>query len=381
MEFTLQKTLTFLVFIGIGLLLKFKFKEKEELSGIKKIILNLALPATIFIALIGIEINAGLLLLPFLALALNFILFFAFPLLLPFLGIQKGTANYRTARILVPSLAPGLSCFPFILEFLGEDYLAQAAMADLGNKVFVLIILYLVAMRWHYSLRSTEVRTNAAKLKSLFIAMISEPVNLFIGTALILLAVGLNLDSLPFVISDTLKRLSLLMTPLVLLFIGLAVKIKRKQFAQLLSMLLLRAGAVVLISTLFIAVAGITIQKEILLILAFGLSACSFWPFAHIAVVDGQEKNVPLSEKTFNGTFAVNILALSFPLSTILILGILSSGDILSSVPVLFGLAFTLIALGCLPLMIQRLYASRLTLKEKKQSRESVYEIPSTERA
>ncbi|WP_257212809.1 hypothetical protein [Maribacter sp. 4U21] len=174
MDLTLQKTITFVLFIGIGILLKLKFKSKEELTGIKKIILNLALPATIFLALIGVKIDSALLSLPFLALMLNMILFLVFPYLIPLTGIAKNSPQYRTARLLVPSLAPGLSCFPFVIEFLGDDYLAKAAMADLGNKVFVLIILYLVAMNWYYRKRAVKTTSNTKKIKSLVLAMISE---------------------------------------------------------------------------------------------------------------------------------------------------------------------------------------------------------------
>jgi len=53
----IQKTIVFLFFIFIGVLLKVKFKSKEEITGIKKVILNLALPATIFIALLGVRWN------------------------------------------------------------------------------------------------------------------------------------------------------------------------------------------------------------------------------------------------------------------------------------------------------------------------------------
>ena len=360
MEITLQKTFTFILFIGIGLLLKLKFDGKNEISGIKKIILNLALPATIFIALLGIKIDASLLLLPVMALALNGILFFGFPLLLPLLGIYRNSPKYRTAKMLIPSLAPGLSCFPFILEFLGDGYLAKAAMADLGNKVFVLMILYLVAMNWHYKLQSQVVRSQASKLKSLFIAMISEPVNLFIAAALILLGFGLNIDSLPFVISDTLLRLSTLMTPLVLLFIGLAVKIRRKQFTQILSILLLRAGVVVLACTAFIYIFNITVQNDILLMLAFGLSACSFWPFAHISAVGSQEEDLADGQKTFDGTFSINILALSFPLSTALILGVLSSGNTFYGILPLFILAGALLFLGFIPVIFLKAQEFRL---------------------
>ncbi|MDC6388012.1 permease [Maribacter sp. PR1] len=378
MDYTLQKTFTFLLFIGIGLLLKYKFKSKEELTGIKKIILNLALPATIFIALIGVKIDAALLSLPILALGLNVVLFLLFPYLMPLTGIKKGTPEYRTARLLVPSLAPGLSCFPFILEFLGEEYLAKAAMADLGNKVFVLIILYLVAMNWYYSKRAITNQSRASKLKSLTMAMISEPVNIFIVIALILVFFGFKMESLPFIISDTLTRLSVIMTPLVLLFIGLAVKIKKQQIFKIFSLLFLRAGFVSVVSGIFIIVANITIQKDILVLLSFGLSACSFWPFSHIAVVGSQEMDIRKKQKTFNATFGVNILALSFPLSTILILGILSSGALFSNgySVLLLGITFSL--LGIVPYLLKKVFKIRRKAYRQK-SNWIIYRTSSTE--
>ena len=346
MDVGIQKTIVFLFFIFIGFLLKVKFKSKEEITGIKKVILNLALPATIFIALLGINVELHLLILPLLALGLNLLLFFAMPLILPLMGIGKGTSEYRTAKLLVPSLAPGLSSFPFILEFLGDEYLAKAAMSDLGNKVFVLFFLYLVAMNWHYSLQSNEKRNGGAKLKPLIKAMVSEPVNGFIGAALVFLAFGVSMNSLPFFLSETLEKLSLIMTPLVLLFIGLAVKIKRKQFFQIFSLLCTRAGLVLLISGIFVTVAGIEARNEILLTMAFGLSACSFWPYAHIAAVDSMEMDKKSKKKTFSSDFGVAILALSFPLSTILILATLNSGSFFVNPFNIFMMAIVLLAVG-----------------------------------
>jgi len=346
MEMGFEKTLVFLLFIFIGVLLKVKFTSQEEIRGIKKIILNLALPATIFIALLGIEIEAGLLLLPVLALGLNLLLFLAAPLLLPLVGVQKNTPTYRTARILIPSLAPGLSCFPFVLEFLGEDYLAKAAMADLGNKVFVLIVLYLIAMRWYYGRSDATHASGKSKIVSLLKTLVTEPVNLFIGLALVLLLFGIHMDAMPFVLSETLSKLSLMMTPLVLLFIGLAVKIKKKQFFQIFSLLTFRAGIVFFLVGLFIAVSGVGSVNEILLMLAFGLSACSFWPYSHISLVDGLEAEK--KTKTFDSAFAIAILALSFPLSTALILGVLNSGELFGSALPIFMTGLFLFALGLL---------------------------------
>ena len=346
MDIGIQKTIVFLFFIFIGVLLKVKFKSKEEISGIKKIILNLALPATIFIALLGVKVELHLLILPLLALGLNLLLFFSMPVILPLMGIGKGTSEYRTAKLLVPSLAPGLSSFPFILEFLGEEYLAKAAMSDLGNKVFVLFFLYLVAMNWHYGLQLDKKKNGGTKLKPLIKAMVSEPVNVFIAAALVLLAFGLHMDSLPFFLSETLEKLSLIMTPLVLLFIGLAVKIKRKQFFQIFSLLCTRAGLVLLITGIFVTIAGIEARNEILLTMAFGLSACSFWPYAHIAAVDSLEMDKKSKRRTFSGDFGVAILALSFPLSTMLILATLNSGSFFVNPVNIFMVAVALLGIG-----------------------------------
>lgn len=304
------------------------------------------LPATIFIALLGVKVELHLLILPLLALGLNLLLFFAMPLILPLMGIGKGTSEFRTAKLLVPSLAPGLSSFPFILEFLGEEYLAKAAMSDLGNKVFVLFFLYLVAMNWHYNLQSTQKKNGGTKLKPLIKAMVSEPVNIFIGAALVLLVFGVSMNSLPFFLSETLEKLSLIMTPLVLLFIGLAVKIKRKQFFQIFSLLCIRAGLVLLISGIFMTVTGIEARNEILLTIAFGLSACSFWPYAHIAAVDSMEMDKKSKNKTFSSDFGVAILALSFPLSTILILATLNSGSFFMNPLNIFMMGVVLITVG-----------------------------------
>ncbi|EIJ38049.1 hypothetical protein JoomaDRAFT_1028 [Galbibacter orientalis DSM 19592] len=348
MEFALQKTISLLLFILIGFLLKLKFKSPEEVTGLKKIILNLALPATIFIALLKVNISMALISLPFLAILLNVVLYFITGLMLPLVGIEKNTAIGRTSRLLIPSLAPGLSSFPFILEFLGDDYLAKAAMADLGNKVFVLVVLYIIAMKWYYQNNQDVVGVigNSRKIKNLFISILKEPVNIFIFAALLFVVFGVNLTMLPSFFKDTFSRLSIIMTPLVLIYIGLAFKIKRMQFVQIFSLLMLRAGVIlVLIASLAMLFGGIN-GSTILLIVSFALSACSFWPFAHISLIDSSEKNKNTNAKTFDSNFAIGVLALSLPISTLLILCILSAGNTFSDVFNLLILGLTCCFLG-----------------------------------
>ena len=343
----LVKAISFITFIGIGLLFKRKFKSKEEVDGLKKIILYLALPATIFIALLKIHIDFEFLMLPFLALAFNVFLFILGPMLLNVVGVSVPSER-NSAKLLIASLAPGLSCFPFILEFLGDSYLAKAAMADLGNKFFVLFILYLLAMRWYYAKQKIDQGSLKTKMYALAKAMLLEPINIIIILALILVSFGIGLVNLPLFLQDNLDRLSMIMTPLVLLFIGLAVKIKGKQCFQILSLLLLRAGIAVLAISGLSYLSGVTMQEDLLWMMAFGLSACSFWPFAHISIVASKEIDVPTNNKTFDPDFALTILAISLPLSVLLILGVLTFGDVFMDLKNSVILGATLIGLALL---------------------------------
>ena len=318
------------------MILKTKIKSQDHLKGLKVLILSVALPATIFAALLNVKADAGLLLLPVLGLLINVVLLISFHFSLK--GISSITNDRRrTLLMLMPSLAPGLSCFPFIAEYLGSEALAMAALADVGNKVFVLIILYLVAMNWYY--RRPEVESNAkeSRLKELVLSLIKEPINIVIVVALVLLAFGINMEALPGTVSSLILRLSTIMAPLVLLFIGMAVKIRKNDFGLILRMLSLRAGIAFLLSSVLIMVIPDLSSVMILLMLVFAQSSASFWPFAHISLVNELEKEQ--SSKTFDNDLALSILALSLPFSTFVILGVLSFPVIAASAiyPALIG--------------------------------------------
>ena len=77
MNIALQKTLGMLLLILVGLFLQKKIISKEGLSGTKVLILSVALPATIFVALLKIQLDISLLILPVLALTFNLIMFAA----------------------------------------------------------------------------------------------------------------------------------------------------------------------------------------------------------------------------------------------------------------------------------------------------------------
>ncbi|WP_116108698.1 permease [Lewinella sp. IMCC34191] len=334
----LQKTLAFLLLILAGYLLQRKLNKKDELKGVKVLILSIILPATIFVALLRVEVSRSMLLLPILALVLNAALYFASVYVLPKLGFAKDSPQLRTMLLLVPSLAPGLSAFPFILEYLGDGELALAALADVGNKVFVLVILYLVAMNWYYRQRGeqAEVPNRRGKMKELGMALLAEPVNMVILLAVAMISFGFDLSSLPLFVGDTVDRLASLMTPIVLLFIGMAVNFQKNEMALILRVLCYRSGLALVLSGLLILTMGLS-GPLALLTVVFAQCAVSFWPFAHMSAVEVlRQEDTP---QVFDLDLGLNVLAFSLPFSTVVILSVLSFGEWFSSPTVLFPAA------------------------------------------
>ncbi|WP_158975433.1 permease [Cellulophaga sp. L1A9] len=349
MNIAFQKTLELLLIIGVGFLLQKKV-AKSDLKGIKVLILSVALPAVIFVALLKIKLESSLLIFPVLALVFNLLMLFASKYYLSKTLPSGDNARKRTIMMLLPSLAPGLSCFPFIAVYLGDDYLALAALADVGNKIFVLILLYMLAMHW-YNLRSIKDAKASMKnkLKGLVISLINEPINLVMIAALILLALGLNLSSLPSFLGNTITSLSTIMAPLVLLFIGMAVRINASEFSLILKLLARRAGITFLLSALFVFLFPALGASMILFLIVFPQSSCSFWPFAHMSAIAGLEEKDKQTKPTFDIDFAVNVLACSLPFSTLLIIGVFSFSEFFIHPMIILISGITLLVLSYIP--------------------------------
>ncbi len=365
MSIALQKTLSLLLLIVIGLLLQKKLLKEDQKKGIKTIILDIALPAMIFVALLKIEINPDLLILPVLALVFNIAMTILSRYTMPLFGAEPNTPAMRTLMLLLPSLAPGLTCFPFVAEYLGDDVLAWAALADIGNKLFVLIIAYLLAMSWYYKNHQMAARSNGQKIKELFLAMLREPINIVIFGAIILLSFGINLESMPLFLSEAILMMKNMMTPLVLLFIGIAVILKWDQLRMITSLLVFRAGFTFLLSGVFIWIVPLPSEAAVLLAVVFPQSAVSFWPFAHMSAIRTMEVNK--EDQKFNPTFdlelGINVLAVSMPFSTLLILGIFTSGSYFTNYVHVLAVGALMISASLIPKLIHWIKNSDFSLE------------------
>jgi len=348
-----QTTLSLLLLMMLGYVFRGKIKSREQREGVRTIILSLALPATIFIALIKIDFSVELMIVPVLALIFNLIMY-GLVSKLPVQSLFNIPDNqYRSLILLIPSLAPGLSCFPFILEYSGEGTVAIAALADLGNKIFVLIIAYVIAMKWYFRANQELEGTRKVNVKDVLISLVNEPVNLVIAVAVVMLAIGLSYDSLPAFLRMSIDKVSLLMTPLVLLFIGISIRLTWQQVRTIFSFLFFRSGIAFLVSGFILLVLPVHDLATALLIVVFPQSACSFWPYSHMAAVSALEsKNNSGKEKTFDLDFTMNVLGCSMPFSVILILLIYSSGNMFTEVSSVFSLAAVFLVVAFVPALI-----------------------------
>jgi hypothetical protein len=230
-----------------------------------------------------------------------------------------------------------------------------------------LIIAYLIAMKWYFSNHALTERTSKSKIKDLLKALVEEPVNFVIVTAIVMLSLGLNFESLPDFITMNIDRLSVLMTPLVLLFIGISMKLTRQQAKVILSFLFFRSGIAFLFSSILLLFLPIQDLSIMLLIVVFPQSACSFWPFAHMASISELERKSDGTGKNriFDLEFAMNILACSLPFSVILILGIYSSGEFFTTFTNTFICAGICLLLATFPIFSQARFLKTYKSKVK----------------
>lgn len=330
-----QKAIALILLIVVGYLLKPKFNTAISVGAIRTFILNAALPATIFLSTIEINTNLDLVLLPSFALAVNLYLMVIGFSLASLLIANTDKSKRRALILLFPSLAPGLTVYPFVEQFLGSQGLAWAALADMGNKVFVLIGLYALAIIWYQKTAQLTDANLKPQWQQIGMFLLSEPVNIAIVVGVALAACQMDAKVLPLALVDTLQKLALCATPLILFYVGISLKLESLQFGTILMVLLARAGVGFLLSAATIALLH-PANEIVMLMIALPQASCSLWPLLHATRINQQD--VGESRQLFFDTeFATSLLAMSFPFSIFVLLMIFSSGNFFQS-PIHLGM-------------------------------------------
>lgn len=327
-------------------MLRRKFADPIAGSTIRSLVLNVTLPATIFLSTLDINTNLDLIFIPVFAIFVNFYLMLVGFILTNFTISSEEKAKARMLILLFPSLAPGLTVYPFVGEFLGRQSLALVALADIGNKIFILIGLYVLAVYWYSQSASVNKKTqNSLQLIAIVKLLISEPVNLAIILGLSLAVFSFSSIGLMVAARDAIQKFADCSTPLILLFVGISLKLKGFPIQNIFMILLARSGTALLFSAGAITLLDIASSREtVALAVTLPQSACSLWPLLHAIKINNREEMPEIEEctisnqKLFDTDFAIGLLAVSFPFSICVILALFSSGEFFFASPTHVGI-------------------------------------------
>jgi malate permease and related proteins len=219
----LNKVLPVILLIGIGFFLaRKKFFSEQTIAQMRKMVLNLALPAALFLSFLQMELEASYILLVVFMFVLCFVLFAIGILVKKIFNIDDIYFAYLLTGFEYGMLGMGLFGTAF-----GIDHIGPIAVTALGHEIFIwFLFLPLLLVK----------RDGRQDIKKVAKSFFTSPVIIAIITSLILNALdaGKVLHTLPFTgaILEAAKFLSYLTVPLVLIIIGYGIKLEKKSLGK-----------------------------------------------------------------------------------------------------------------------------------------------------
>jgi predicted permease len=212
----INRVLPILLLLSLGIWIRQKnFLIDKTIDELRKVVVNIALPAVLFISFLNIELKAAYFVIFLVMFFLCVGLFFLGKLLRKIFQIQYSYFPY-----LITGFEYGMLAVSLFGAAYGLDKIGYIAVADLGHEIFIwFVFLPLLLVK----------RDGAQKPKELIKSFLSTPVVIAILSSLILNFAGASqsLYQLPITggVMTTLAFLSNLTVPLILIIVGYGVKI------------------------------------------------------------------------------------------------------------------------------------------------------------
>jgi len=267
--------LLFLFLAGYGLK-KATFLSSDDGSSLLKLIFFIGGPALIFLSVLKVQLDASLLLLCFLAPAIT-----CFTLLITFLlrsSVFKHIPAKTYGALLVGAVIMNTGfLIPFVQNLYGPEGLARLAIIDAFNGILVFSLVYAIA-----------VKIGNDKPQMSFIAkkLLLAPPLWALALALICKAVD---ATPPKIVMDTLSLIAPLVSPVILLALGLKFTPKVRKPKLLIAPLLLRFALGGVIGLIFVQLLGLEgLNAQIALFTSFlapvGFNSITFSELEHLDV-------------------------------------------------------------------------------------------------
>ncbi len=227
----ISRILPIIILLLVGKLLqKINLISQNTVVEIKKLVVNLALPALLFLSFLNMELQASYFWL------VPVIFFFCV-----FLYII-GTVLHRWLKVkgeyfpfLITGFEYGMTGVSLFAAAYGLEHLGKFALVDLGQETFIWFVYMALLMR------KRDGETHPLKLVKMF-ATSPVIIAIALGLALNFLGIPGKIDQIPFGsgLLNAVDLLGGLTIPLILIVIGYGIKLDRKEFIYSARVILIR---------------------------------------------------------------------------------------------------------------------------------------------
>ncbi|MDC7226510.1 MAG: AEC family transporter [Spirochaetales bacterium] len=231
MTASLSGFLKIAVFILLGLTFrKSGILNEKDVSGLKKIILNVAIPSVLFISFANLEFSLKFIPVILVIFGLNLSLFWLGVLIYKLTG-----SKHRVLPLLLSTFNFALIGIPLYDSIYGIEYLHNYTMLGVGNEIFVWFVFYFM-FRWFLTKGKAEKGINTGFFKSPIVW------GIFFGCLASIFNLNISSSSNFFIkgIYETLTAASGLTTPLILIFIGFHVSARISHIVNSAKLVVLR---------------------------------------------------------------------------------------------------------------------------------------------
>lgn len=232
----INQLLPIVLLIALGSLIRWNhFLASTTIDELRKVVVNIALPAVLFLSFLNIELKISY--------AIIFMMLFSLCILLFILGkmiAKQFSIQYTYFPYLMTGFEYGMLAISLFGAAYGLDKVGYIAIVDLGHEIFIwFVFLPLLLIK----------RDGVQKPREIVLSFLSAPVVIAIITSLLLNLLGMSqlLYQLPITGGgmETLGFLSRLTVPLILIIVGYSVKIDREGLGQALLVSILRLGIMI----------------------------------------------------------------------------------------------------------------------------------------
>ncbi|MBP7310206.1 MAG: AEC family transporter [Candidatus Cloacimonetes bacterium] len=142
----IEKIIPLILAFFVGILFKsLKLLSKDDAPILLRLVLTVTLPALTIIAIANVVLVADMFFIPFLAIAVVFIMYFISGLVGKLIPMPRATFGSFMVGTMIMNTAYSL---PFFAAAFGDEGLARATLFDIGNTVMIFTFTYYNAIKY-----------------------------------------------------------------------------------------------------------------------------------------------------------------------------------------------------------------------------------------